>query len=131
MPVAARPVRRAAARAAVLVLVLAWAAVAAGACPPPLTLQLAASGSATRRGTQAGKSFHIKAVLRNHDKATALPEVSLKVALATGLCPVKTSTTPTLKPRQRATLEGTAAGSVNVYWTSMTFKAGQARKFRL
>ena len=131
MMVVRGPLRRVTARAVVLVLVLAWAALAAAVCPPPLTLQLAASGSGVRRSTQGGKILLVRAVLRNHDKTAALPDVSFKVALAAGLCPVKSSTAPALKPRQRATLEGTASGSVNVYWTSMTFKVGQARKFRI
>lgn len=104
---------------------LIGAAVAAPICPPPLSLKIAAGGGAMR----AGKNLHIKAVLRNRDMAAALADVSLKIALPAGLCPIKTSTAPTLHPRQRAVVEGTASGGVNVYWSSMNFKAGGKRNF--
>lgn len=108
-----------------LLLLGAGAATAVPICPPPLSLHLAAGGGATR----AGKSLLIRVILRSSDKASALADVSLKIALPAGLCPLKTATAPKLRPQQRAVVEGTAGGGVNVYWASFGFKAGQRRTF--
>ena len=136
MPTVGRPLQSVVTFVAVAaVLVLAWATrttasaaaqVGVGAsstCPPPLTLRVAAGNDATR----AGKTVHIRATLRNH--AAALPDMSMKIALPAGMCPIKTWTAPALKPRRRATLEGTASGGVNVYWSTFGLKAGGGRRF--
>lgn len=136
MPTVRRPLQSVVTLVAVAaVLVLAWATrttasaaaqVGVGAsstCPPPLTLRVAAGNDAAR----AGKTVHIRATLRNH--AAALPDMSMKIALPAGMCPIKTWTAPALKPRRRATLEGTASGGVNVYWSTFGLKAGGGRRF--
>lgn len=125
MPTTGHPVRSMVAVASItiiLILVHAAAAVAA-VCPSSLALEMSATASTN--------SHYIKAIIRNHNRTAVVAEVGLKIALPTGLCPIRTSTRPILKPRQRPVLEGTATGTVNVYWSGMTFKPMQARKFRV
>ena len=106
------------------------ATAAAATCPPPLVLSLGTISTSSRTWTRVNKNLKIGAVVRNTGNVL-LTDVNLKIALPPGLCPIKTSAKPTSKPLQRPAIEGTAAGSVNVYWVGMHFRPGKTRKFKI